>query len=350
MAAAMAMPADRRRRNLMVLGGVTAAFLALAIVSVFIRAGELAPKFEPRPFFPGLPAAVNDLGEMAIVSKTATIHVKKTGEDWVLVEKNNFPADQAQMRAVAVGIADLQVLEPKTARADWLNYIGLTAPPEGDGVRVTLTDAGGKLLADLLIGQRQGNPDELGRSTLYVRKPDENQSWLARGYLDPKPQITDWLDKGVVAIARDRVKGAVVTPASGPTYTLSRENKDLPDFKLLDLPRGRELSFEGSPDGVAGAIVGFIFDDVSKADGFDFSKAPQQVTNTFDGLNLTVKIATKDGASWATVSAAGTNDMAKAEAERINARVNGWAFKLPESKVRQFAATRETLLKPPPGK
>jgi hypothetical protein len=214
---------------------------------------------------------------------------------------------------------------------------------------VTLNDGGGKVLADLLVGSRQGNPDELGRSTLYVRKPDENQSWLARGYLDIKPQVTDWLDKGILVIARDRVKGAVVTPAMGPGYTLSRDSKDQQDFKLLDLPKGRELSFEGSPDGVGGAIVGFVFDDVAKSDGIDFSKAPTHMTNTFDGLSLTVKVAMKDGAAWATVSASGSNDMTRDEAMKINARVGGWAFKLPEMKVTQFTAARETLLKPPPG-
>src|SRR5262249_42956226 len=161
---------------------------------------------------------------------------------------------------------------------------------EGDAVRVTLTDKGGKVLADVLLGHTQGNPDELGRSTLYVRKPDESQAWLARGYLTAKPNVTDWLDKGIVNIARDRVKGAVVTPTSGPGYTLVRETKDQPDFKMTDLPRGRELSFEGSPDGVAGAIAGFQFDDVSKANQFDFTKAPQSVFSTFDGLTLTVKI------------------------------------------------------------
>src|ERR1043166_336435 len=97
MATAFAMPADKRRRNLMILGGLTAAFFLLAIIAVFQRAGELAPKSEPRPFYPGLPTAVNALGEMAIVSKATAIHVKKMGDDWVLVERNNFPADQAQM-------------------------------------------------------------------------------------------------------------------------------------------------------------------------------------------------------------------------------------------------------------
>ena len=339
--------ANKRKKNLTVLGGVTALFVVLAVVSVYERASELAPKFAPRNFFPGLTTTVNNLGEMAIAAKNASIHVKLAGGKWTVQERNGYPADEMQMRAVAVGMADLQTLEPKTARADWLKYIGLEAPPQGDAVRVTLTDTGGKVLADLLVGQMQGMPDELGRSTLYVRKPDENQSYLARGYLAIKPQISDWLNKAVVVIARDRVKGAVVTPAMGPSYTLSRDNKDQQDFKLLDLPKGRSLSFEGSPDGVAGAITGFDFDDVAKADGIDFTKAPQQVANTFDGLNITVKVANKGMEHWASVSAEGTNDMTKMEAEKINAAVMGWAFKISDMKMGQFVANRETLLKPP---
>jgi hypothetical protein len=351
MAAVMALGQDRRRRNLTILGGVTILFLLLAVVAVLQRAGELAPKFDPRAFFPGLPQTVNNLGEVTVVSKTGgTIHVKLMNDNWVVEERNNFPADQAQMRATAVGIADLQILEPKTARADWLGFLGLTPPPDGEAVRVTLTDTSGKMLADLLLGHAQGNPDDLGRSTLYVKKPDDAQSWLARGYLTPKPNISDWLNKGIVDIARDRVKGAVVTPATGPGYTLSRDTKDAQDFKLLDLPRGRELAFEGSPDGVAGAIVGFQFDDVAKADPADYAKAPQSVFNTFDGLAITVKIATKGMDHWATVSASASNPMAQDEAMKLNAAVNGWAFKLPESKVLQILAARETLLKPPPGK
>ena len=117
-----------------------------------------------------------------------------------------------------------------------------------------------------------------------------------------------------------------------------------------DLPKGRELSFAGSPDGVAGAITGFNFDDVAKADQVDFSKASQSVTNTFDGLTITVKIAAKGMDHWATVAATGTSPMTQEEAARINARANGWAFKLMDMGVTQFTATLETLLKPLPGK
>jgi hypothetical protein len=200
-----------------------------------------------------------------------------------------------------------------------------------------------------LVGQPQGAADELGRTGVYVRRLNENQAWLARGNLAPKPNAADWLDKNVINLARDRIKGASVTPATGPAYELSRDNKDQQDFKLLDMPPRRELSFEGSPDGVGSAILGFDFDDVAKADQFDFSKAAQSVTHTFDGLDVTVKVATKDKERWATISAAGTTPMTQNEAMQINARVGGWAFKLQDSKADQFVATRETLLKPAGG-
>ena len=109
---------DTRRRNLMILGGTTALFVVLAVVAVLQQASSLAPKFEPRPFFPDLAEHVNDLGEIAITTKTGAFHVKLTQGKWVIVEKDGFPADAAQVRSVGVGVAVLTTLEPKTNRAD----------------------------------------------------------------------------------------------------------------------------------------------------------------------------------------------------------------------------------------
>jgi len=348
--AAAATGADPRKRNLAILGAVTAFFFILAIVAVIQQARSLAPKFESRPFFPGLAEHINDLGAITVTSKSGTFHLQLQQGKWVVVEKNSFPADVGQIRGIAVGVADLTMLEPKTGRADWLTYVGLGAPDKGgDAVNLTLADMSGKPMAEVLVGRSQGAADELGRQTLYVRRPNENQSWLARGALTPKPNAADWLDQNVINIAAARVKGASVTPAMGPAYTLSRDTKDQQDFKLVELPAGRSLSFDGSPDGVAGAIVGFTIEDVDKAGSFDFSKAPQSVFHTFDGLDVTVKIATKGMDHWATIAAVGMNPATQTEATAINARLNGFAFKLPEMKMEQIVSPREVLLKPPGG-
>lgn len=344
-----AMMADRRQRNLAILSGVTLLMVLLAIVAVYQRSASLAPQFEPRALFPGIAGQLSGLSEIEVMTKTGgTLHIRPMDGRWVVVERDNYPADPLQVRAAGEGLRDLQIIEAKTSRADWLNYLGLGAPPAGDATQIKLT-AGGAVLADVLIGQTQGAPDALGRTVMYVRKPDENQSWLARGYLVPKAGIADWLDKTALVIARDRVKGAVVDPAEGPTYTLSRDSKDAQDFKMLDLPRGRELSFEGSPDGVAGSIVGFVYQDVAKADTINFMNAPKTVFNTFDGLNITVTVATRGMERWATISAEATNPMVQGEADTINARNRGWAYKIDDFKANQIVATRETLLRPMDG-
>src|SRR5262249_40675625 len=94
---------DPRRRNLTILGGVTALFVLLAILAVWQQNSALAPKFEQRPFFPGLGDKLGQLGEIAVTSKTGTFHVKLAGGKWAVTEKGGFPADAAQVRAVAVG-------------------------------------------------------------------------------------------------------------------------------------------------------------------------------------------------------------------------------------------------------
>jgi hypothetical protein len=337
--------ANRRQKNLVILGGVTLLMVLLAVVAVYQRAAALAPQFEPRALFPGIAGQLSGLSEIEVTNKTGTLHIRPMDGRWVVVERDNYPADPQQIRLAGEGLRDLQVIEAKTSRADWLNYLGLGAPPQGDATQMKLT-AGSTVLADVLIGQSQGTPDALGRTSMYVRKPNENQSWLARGYLVPKAGAQDWLDKTAVVIPRDRVKGAVVDPADGPSYTLSRDNKEAMDFKMVDLPRGRELSFEGSPDGVAGAIVGFVYQDVAKADTINFMNAPSSVFNTFDGLNITVRVATKGMERWAMISADATNPMVQGEADMINARNNGWAYRIDEMKANQIVATRETLLRP----
>ena len=340
---------SRRGRTLAILGGVTLLCVVVAVGAVYQRSASLSPQFEPRALFPDLAKQVDALTEIEVTSKTGTIHIRQTDGKWVVVERDSYPADAGQVRTAGTSLAGLQIVEAKTARPELLSMVGLDAPPAGQATQLKLTGAGGMVVADVLIGQTQGNADALGRNAIYVRKPDENQSWLARGYLVAQSGIEAWLDKAAVVIVRDRVKGAVVDPAEGPSYTLSRDTKEMPDFKMTDLPRGRELSFEGSPDGVAGAIVGFVYQDVAKADTINFMGAPQTVFNTFDGLNVTVQVATRGMERWATVSAQATNPMVQAEADTINARNRGWAYKIEEFKANQIVATRETLLKPADG-
>ena len=115
-----------------------------------------------------------------------------------------------------------------------------------------MLDASGKPIAALIVGHRrvrtQGNVPE----QVYVRRPDDNQTWLAEGSLqaDADPQL--WLDRDIMNIDHARI--ARVTgdawrrrrwnsPATGQKLVLKApaEHPPLDDYKLDDVDRGLEL-------------------------------------------------------------------------------------------------------------
>jgi hypothetical protein len=112
------------------------------------------------------------------------------------------------------------------------------------------------------------------------------------------------------------------------------------------LPKGRELVYDSAPDGVGAAIVGFTFDDAQPAAQFDFTRAAQIISTTFDGLTIAVKVTQQGQRYWASVLAAGTTPEAQAEAVTINVRTAGWAYKLPDYKAKLFMTSLDSLLKP----
>jgi hypothetical protein len=247
-----------------------------------------------------------------------------------------------------VAIAELEAVEPKTAKPEWLPYMQLDSLQDG-ATEITLLDSANRPMAGLLVGKTTDQPDATGRIGVYVRKAGDNQAWLAMGYLTPKPSMGDWLSKRVLAVARERIKETAVTPLEGEAYTVFRDKKDDADFKLADVPEGRALDYAAAPDNIGAAIVGFTFDEVKQAAMFDFSSAERVTTTTFDGLTVAVKIIKEGADYWATILAAGTTPETQSEAEAINARSGGWAYKLPDWKAQIFATRLESLLKPKTG-
>jgi len=338
---------DPRGKRLAILAGITAAAVLLAIVALALRAAEVGRKFEPRAFFAGLDAKLDQVAALRVETAGESFTIRHdTGKGWIVPEKSGYPADVEQVRKTVLGLVALEAIEPKTARAEWHGVLGLDDPKKENGaVGLTLQDAAGETLAAILIGNTVSIGDTTGRVGLYVRRPGEDQTWLARGFLTPQRSVSEWLDRRVLSIGRERIKEAKVRPLAGPAYTVFREKKDEGDFKLAEMPKGRELTYDTAPNGPAAAIVGFAFDDVAPASAIDFAKAAETETTTFDGLAIAVRIAEQAGAYWAVIGAKSASAETEAEARAINARVAPWAYKLPEYKAKLFLTERDSLLK-----
>jgi hypothetical protein len=351
MAAMEQVMSDPRRRNLAILAVLAVLFLVWAVVALWQQSVQLSPKYNPTPMFPDLPHQANSVARVHVASKSGSFDVAlKPGKGWVVSSRNDFPASFAEVNRTVVGLATLQTLEPKTARADWLHYLDLDAPPKGNGVLITLADAQGHTLASIIMGKSQDIGDQSGASGIFVRRADSTQSWLAKSVFQPKTDLTEWYDKNLVDIDRARIAETDVTPVGSPAYSVKRDKPKDADFKLVNMPAARDLSYPGAADGVGAAVVGLTFDDAKPAKGMDFSKALKVVTRTFDGLTLIIQAIQQGQDTWATVSAEAAPGKAKAarEAKAIDAKTSGWAYKLPPYKGQQLMTKLDSLLKPPP--
>jgi hypothetical protein len=343
---------DPRRRNLSVLAGVTIVAVLLAVVALWQQANIGRRANAPEQFFPGLARHVRDAARIHIVSKAGgafeIAFIPEKG--WVVPSRSDFPASFDLVRRTLVGLAALQTIEPKTARADWLHYIGLEAPPKGDGIEITVRDDKNQVLAALITGKSEDIGDASGATGLFVRRPGEIQSWLTRSVLDPRATLSDWLEKAVMDVDRARIQEVDVDPAGSASFTVRRALPSEPDFKLAPVPAGKTVADPAAPDGVASAITGFGFDDVRPAREIDFSDSATNarvVTKTFDGLKVTVNVKRQGADYWAIVSADAFKPEAEGEASAINARASGWAYKLPADKGQLFMTTLDSLIKAP---
>jgi hypothetical protein len=345
---------DPRRRNLAIMAAIAAVAVVLAILSLARQADESAPRETHEPFFSDLASKAHAFAHIRIRSKTDVIDVAFEPErGWVVASHDDYPASFEQIRQTFIGLAELTTIEKKTARPDWLGYVDLVAPEQGgNGKEFTLSDDKGAVIASLIAGKTTDIGDPGGAIGLYVRRPGDSQSWLVRSVFEPKSDAGDWLDKQVMTIDRARIAETDVDPLSGPSYVVRRAKPMDADFALVDLPKGRTLSYDSAPDGVAASVVDFSFDDVKPARNFDFSDAAHTArvtTKTFDGLTVVVMLVQQGSDYWATVSAEGANPDAQKEARAINAHASGWAYKLPAFKGQQFTATIESMLKPAGG-
>lgn len=356
---------QRRLRALSYLGGATAAAVLFALVSQWQRGASQSADFKPVKMFPALEARANDVAAIQIESKTSSFNVVRTADGkWILPDKGKYGADFNEVRKTVTGLAGLDLVEQRTARADWADKLGLGAPKashEGQGTVVRLKDAKGDVLASLVVGNQVEGASAGGKQAFYVRRLEENQTYVARGGFEPSTDQTQWLDKSFIDFPSDRIKTVSMKPLKGPTYTVTRATPSTQNFSVVErLPSGRTLRTEAEPNGVGNALIGITFNDVVPQSQIDFSKSARATFQTFDGMALNVMIAEKDNDFWITFDAVevppsdapapsttGSSTLKPnipKEVEELNAMSRGWAYKIPRYKGTLLTTPLEALL------
>lgn len=367
-----------KQKQIVSLAIVTMVAVAAAIYTVEKRNGDTSSSQTAEQLLPDLGSKVNTIDEITVQSHDESVTVKKGADGtWVVASKYDYPADFETVKKTIVGLTDMTVVEPKTADPKLFPELGLAdVAAEDSKAKLIALRSGGKAVASLLFGERKYVPG-IGGARGYVRKADGGRAWLVDNAADVQTDVKRWMAEDTVTVARDRIKDVTLDGPDRRALTVYRDAKDEKDFKIRNMPKGAKLSYEGAPDSIAGALANVSFDDVKPVGDVDFAGADTARFRTFGGLEVTVRLVKLDKDSWAkfeAVALPGASVPAKAEtpasdaasdkdasaaqdgqekaktpdvpaeAKAINARVAGWAYKLPDYRAENFTKRLDDLL------
>jgi hypothetical protein len=331
-------------RRVMLLFAVGIVIIAAAVwMSSRSQSGE--DSIAGTKVLPGLENSVNDVTAIRITKADRTqTTLDRKATDWIVGERG-YPADSGKLRKLLLDLGSLQAVERKTRIARNYPVLGVASvtDPKATGARVDIVTPGRTW--SLIVGSSMDDND------CYVRVVDSAQSLLASPLImvDADPKL--WLDPNVLDIAQNRVSEVDEQPASGPGFSVSRDQKTQADFSVHGIPRGRELSGADAADPMGSALSALTLTDVSKAaappNGAGLSHA---AFKTFDGLEVDVSGYKQAGSGYIEVSARAADPSAAAAAQQINSSVQGWQYQVPDYRYDEIFQAVDGLLKPLPVK
>ena len=303
--------------------------------------------------FPDLAARLQQAAKVEVVHQGKPLVIEKqevAGQvRWGLADRGGYPVQETKLRSMFTALTELRLVEQRTADPAEFATLGVEDPNDKDSNSnlLRVLDASGRAIAALIVGHRRvltgGNvPEEV-----YVRRPNENQSWLAEGGLDVDSDPQLWLDRDIMNIDHSRIAKVVVTRGNATleftrakdklALTAPADHPKLDDYKLEDVSRALEL---------------LTFEDVHRDAAPPADQVGTSVFTTSDGLTVTASVYRAPPGSTATPPAdrdllarfkvAGA-DKAKAEADRLEARLAGWTYSLGAWKQKSLVPSLEDL-------
>jgi len=306
------------RRVLLTLG--IAAATALGSVLLFRPEEEERAGFAPGALaFPGIEARLAEAARLEIRRGDAGLNLLRVGDEWLIAEMHAFRARPQLVREALAGLAELRLVEERTADPALLPRLGLD---DASAVSLRVLDTRGGTIAELLLGRRRVRTQGGVPETISVRRPGDARSWLAEGRLAVEPDAQLWVDRDVADIPPERLRRVEVSRVGEPPLLLARDPGGAVLLRVEE-PAGTAAD-RTALDEVGRAFEALTFVEVrpeAEAAGEALGEA-RFVLDT--GTAVSARAILAEGRLWLVLAAEG----ADAEAARWAERWRGWAFQV----------------------
>lgn len=167
-----------------------------------------------------------------------TFQVELRDGRWIIPSHDDYPADATDRMGRAAGsFVDVKRDVIRSDDPDEHASFGVEDPSDleasdgGRGQRITIADAGGNALVDVIVGKPV--PDRPGHR--FVRLPDSPRVYASRLSLDVSTEFGDWIEKDLMRIDASEVEGLISDPYRVDEAEGTIEGRDPISFVRGDL-------------------------------------------------------------------------------------------------------------------
>jgi len=257
--------------------------------------------------FPELQDELSKIDRVSFVSTEGNFSLVKEGDEWFVPERWNYLADYNLVKRALFDIAETKILERKTADPEKYSILGVAESDveEAESVKISFfTSENEDPIVNLILGNIRETGGGVGPSQRYVRRVEQEKSWLAQGYLNINPVMLNWIKGELIHIDRNRVRQVNIIQPSGETATIiNMGEKD--KFGVPNMTKGTVFKYKQLGYDIAGTLNELHMEDVQPAAGF--SRGDVDVVEaefiTYDGLKVTVQTSFIDGSYFSSFRA-----------------------------------------------
>lgn len=350
-------------QSFVTLAGATAVAVVLAVISSNTAgiSGAIADRGDR--LFANLAERSKDIGTVEVdLGDTKTV-ITRDGD--AFKDASGFPVRASTVRELTANLALLRIEETKTADKTRHEDLRLAAPDtEKGGERLTLKNASGGIIADVILGERDLTVGGT-RGGQFVRRADDDQTYLVRGYVSVPLSRVGWFETQLIEIAEADITAVKAVAGDDNLWSVKRAGSVLVPEGLEDgdKPDTQKVS------AIARTIAPLRFSDVRKSSNEKVPPANAK-TMTFaakDGLSLSLTsfnapkpdTEAKDDAEkakaepassgegddtrWVRIAVTSTDKASADKAAELEKRVAGFDFRLSSTDYEKFGWTTADL-------
>lgn len=244
-------------KNLIILGVIAVLMAVWAVFESSVSKKRGAASAEQFYLIQGL-----DTGQIASVeisSGEKQVTLKRRGEQFVVSEKDNYPALVDNISELIAKCLDIETVERRTSNP--ANHADLGVAEANAQYIVKFLDKEGGFITGAVISKANSETD-----STYVRLISSDDVYLAAESVWLRASALDYVERELLNVERDKILRVEVAGPDGG-YTL-KSGESSNEVILENVPEDKKVK-DSDVKQVLTALTSLRFDDVKKEDGGD---------------------------------------------------------------------------------